>query len=91
MQIVENKALVFRTRDPDKYSIIPRSKVVAENEGVYEMAVFWGLEEVRVLRNLGVKDVVSPITARYNWPGRHKPFAHQIETASSQHFLYNVR
>lgn len=82
MQIIENKALLFRTRDPDKYSIIPRSKVVAENNGVYEMAVFWGLEEVRVLRNLGIKDVVSPITARYPWPGRHKPFAHQIETAS---------
>lgn len=82
MQIVENKALVFRTKDPDKYSIIPRSKIVAENAGVYEMAVFWGLEEVRVLRNLGVKDLVSPITARYGWPGRHKPFAHQVETAS---------
>ena len=82
MEIIENKALVFRTRDPDKYNIIPRSKVVGENNGVYEMAVFWGLEEVRVLRNLGVKDLQSPITARYNWPGRHKPFAHQIETAS---------
>ena len=82
MEIIENKALVFRTRDPDKYNIIPRSKVVGENKGVYEMAVFWGLEEVRVLRNLGVKDLQSPITARYNWPGRHKPFAHQIETAS---------
>jgi SNF2 family DNA or RNA helicase len=82
MEIIENKALVFRTRDPDKYSIIPRSKVVGENGGVYEMAVFWGLEEVRVLRNLGVKDLTSPITARYDWPGRHKPFAHQVETAS---------
>jgi len=82
MQIVENKALVFRTRDPDKYSIIPRSKVVGEQNGVYEMAVFWGLDETRVLRNLGVKDLTSPITARYDWPGRHKPFAHQIETAS---------
>jgi len=82
MQIIENKALVFRTRDPDKYSIIPRSKVVGEQNGVYEMAVFWGLDETRVLRNLGVKDITSPITARYDWPGRHKPFAHQIETAS---------
>ena len=82
MQIIENKALVFRTRDPDKYSIIPRSKVVGEQNGVYEMAVFWGLDETRVLRNLGVKDVVSPITARYDWPGRHRPFSHQIETAS---------
>ena len=82
MQIIENKALVFRTRDPDKYSIIPRSKVVGEQNGVYEMAVFWGLDETRVLRNLGVKDLASPITARYDWPGRHKPFAYQIETAS---------
>lgn len=82
MQIIDNKALLFRTRTPEKYSIIPRSKVVAENNGIYEMAVFWGLEEVRVLRNLGVKDITSPITARYEWPGRHKPFSHQVETSS---------
>jgi SNF2 family DNA or RNA helicase len=82
MQIIENKALLFKTRNPDKYSIIPRSKIVSEDNGSYEVAVYWGLDEMRVLRNLGVKNPPSPITARYNWPGRHKPFAHQIDTAS---------
>lgn len=82
MQIVDNKALIFKTRDPSKYGIIPKSAIVGEKDGVYKVAVYWGLDEVRVLRNLGVKDVTSPITARYDWPGMHKPFAHQVDTAS---------
>ena len=82
MQIIENKALLFKTRNPDKYNIIPRSKVVSEDNGTYEVAVYWGLDEVRVLSNLGLKNPPSPITTKYNWPGRHKPFAHQIDTAS---------
>ena len=82
MQIVDNKALLFKTRNPDKYSVIPKHKIVSEDNGTYEVAVYWGLDEVRVLRNLGVKNPPSPITAKYSWPGRHKPFAHQIDTAS---------
>ena len=83
MQIIENKALLLRTRNPDKYNIIPKSKVVNQLEGgIYEVAVKWGLDEVRVLKNLGVKNVPSPITARYDWPGRHKPMSHQIDTAA---------
>ena len=31
---------------------------------------------------MGVKNVPSPITKRYDWPGRYKPMAHQIETAA---------
>jgi len=83
MEIIEDKALLLRTRNPEKYSVIPRSKIVEEYEdGSAEIAVFWGLDEARVLKNLGVKNVPSPITKRYNWPGKHKPMAHQIETAS---------
>jgi superfamily II DNA or RNA helicase len=83
MEIIEDKALLLRTRNPEKYTVIPRSKVVEQYEdGSAEVAVFWGLDECRVLKNLGVKDVPSPITRRYNWPGRHKPMAHQIDTAS---------
>ena len=83
MQIIENKALLLRTRNPDKYNIIPKSKIVSQLEGgIYEVAVKWGLDEVRVLRNLGVKNVPSPITARYDWPGRYKPMSHQIDTAA---------
>lgn len=81
MEIVDNKALIFKTRDPSKYSIIPKSAVVDEYNGVYKVAVYWGLDEARVLRNLGL-DVVSPITGRYDWPGMYKPFAHQVDTAS---------
>tara|TARA_R110000868_G_scaffold112176_6_gene302335 strand:- start:842 stop:2401 length:1560 start_codon:yes stop_codon:yes gene_type:complete len=82
MQIIEDKALVFKTRNPDRYSIIPKSKVIPRDDGGYDVAVYWGLDEVRVLKNLGVKNVPSPITKRYSWPGRHKPMAHQVETAA---------
>jgi superfamily II DNA or RNA helicase len=82
MEIIDNKALVLRTRNPEKYSVIPKHKVISEEDGIYQVAVYWGLDESRVLRNLGVKDVPSPITKRYDWPGKFIPMAHQIETAS---------
>ena len=82
MQIVEDKALVFRTRNPDKYRIIPKHKIVERDDEGFDVMVYWGLDEVRVLRNLGVKNVPSPITRRYDWPGRFKPMQHQIDTAS---------
>lgn len=82
MEIIADKALVFRTRNPDKYKIIPKHKVIERDDGGYDVAVYWGLDEARVLKNLGVKDIPSPITRRYNWPGRYKPMAHQVDTAS---------
>ena len=82
MEIVEDKALILRTRNPQKYSIIPKSKAIPRADGGYDVAVYWGLDEARVLRNLGVKNVPSPITRRYDWPGRYKPMAHQMETAA---------
>jgi SNF2 family DNA or RNA helicase len=83
MQIVDDKALLFRTRNPDKYRVIPKHRVVNKgDDGTAEIAVYWGLDEARVLKNLGVKDVPSPITRRYGWPGKFKPMSHQIETAA---------
>jgi superfamily II DNA or RNA helicase len=82
MEIVDNKALILRTRNPNKYSIIPKHKVLGHEDGIYQVAVYWGLDETRVLKNLGVKDVPSPITKRYHWPGKFIPMAHQIETAA---------
>ena len=82
MEIIEDKALVFRTRNPHKYKVIPKHKVVERTDGGYDVAVYWGLDEVRVLKNLGVKNIPSPITRRYEWPGRFKPMAHQTETAA---------
>lgn len=82
MEIVENKAVLIRTRNPDKYTVIPKSKVVEQGPSGYTVAVHWGLDEMRVLRNLGVKNAPSPIRRNYDWPGRYKPMAHQIETAA---------
>ena len=82
MEIIEDKALVFRTRNPQKYQVIPKHTVMERDDGGYDVAVYWGLDECRVLRNLGVKNIQSPIIRRYNWPGKYKPMAHQIDTAS---------
>lgn len=81
MHIIDNRILVIKTRNPHRYSIIPKSKTTPIPGG-YEVAIWWGLDESRVLRNLGVRDVPSPIQGRYDWPGRFKPMDHQRETAS---------
>jgi SNF2 family DNA or RNA helicase len=83
MEIINNRAVLLRTRFPEKLAIIPKHKVVQtfENGGA-EVLVYLGLDEVRVLRNLGFAKVPSPIVHRYDWPGRYKPAQHQIDTAA---------
>jgi SNF2 family DNA or RNA helicase len=82
IEVLDNRALVFKTRSPAKYEIIPKSKAVPRDDGGFDVAVHWGLDECRVLKNLGVKNVPSPIYGRYDWPGRYKPMDHQKSTAS---------
>ena len=83
MQIIDNKVLVLRTRDPNRITTtIKKSTELSQEDGVTEVAVFWGLQEAQTLRRLGVKNVPSPIDRDYNWPGIFKPMAHQKETAS---------
>jgi SNF2 family DNA or RNA helicase len=79
LQIIENKALLLKLRNPDRITtIIPKSKVLDSGE----VLVKWGLEEAQVLKNLRIKNVPSPILGSYSWPGYYRPFAHQKETAS---------
>ena len=79
MEIIDNKTLVLNLRDTNKVtSVIPNSKVIGDNK----VAVKWGLDESRVLRNLQIKNVPSPILGLYDWPGMHKPFDHQKTTAA---------
>ena len=83
MHIIDNKVLVLRTRDPNRITTtIKKSTELSHEDGVTEVAVFWGLQEAQTLRRLGVKNVPSPIDRDYNWPGIFKPMAHQKETAS---------
>ena len=78
MQIIDNKALRLRLRDPDKViNAIPKSRKVGDNEVI----VNWGLEEAKSLNQLGIKSP-SPIEVKYTWTGRYKPFDHQVSTAS---------
>jgi superfamily II DNA or RNA helicase len=82
MQIVDSRALLFNTRKANQITaIIPKSKVVASNGDVDQVLVNWGFDEVQLLRNMGIKDVPSPIGGRYKWPGMFTPFNHQRTTA----------
>jgi SNF2 family DNA or RNA helicase len=82
VHIIDNKALLIKTRKPERITAtIPKSRVVETRGDVSAVLVHWGLEEVRVLKNIGY-NAPSPILGRYNWPGMFKPFDHQRETAA---------
>lgn len=83
MKIIENKALLLKVRDAERITkVIPKSRIMKAHEDHYEVLVNWGLEESRVLKNLKIKNVPSPILAHYHWRGLYKPFDHQKTTAS---------
>lgn len=74
------QALILRLRDPSTVtSLIPKAKVFKHN-GKEFVAVRHGVDEVKVLRNIGIK-APAPIKHHYEWPGRFKPFFAQRETA----------
>jgi SNF2 family DNA or RNA helicase len=78
MEIIDNKALVLNLRNPGRVTtIIPKSTQLDDNR----VAVHWGLDEMQVLKNLKIKGVPSPIQKDYDWPGIHRPFDHQRDTA----------
>jgi SNF2 family DNA or RNA helicase len=79
LQIINNKILLLNLRNPNKVTtVIPKSKQLEGNQ----VAVNWGLDEARVLNNMQIKNIPSPIMGHYTWPGLHKPFDHQKTTAS---------
>jgi SNF2 family DNA or RNA helicase len=79
MRVVDNRGLLLRVRDPNKITTaIPNSKNLGDNN----VLVKWGVDESRVLRNLNVRDVPSPILGKYDWAGKYEPFDHQKTTAS---------
>jgi len=83
LEVIENRALLLKVRDGLRItSVIPKSKILKEHPDYHEVLVHWGLEEVRVLRNLKIRDVPSPIESRYDWKGVYKPFDHQKTTSS---------
>ena len=88
MQIINDRALLVRTRNPNKITeVIQKSSVIKEHKladgsSGYDVAIHWSLPNTKILHNLGFKKAPSPIERQYNWPGMFKPFNHQRETAS---------
>ena len=57
MDIINNKAVLLRLREPNKVTnVIPKSRELADNK----VLVNWGLEEALSLKKLNIK-VPSPI------------------------------
>jgi superfamily II DNA or RNA helicase len=78
MQIFQNKALLLRLKNPAPVlAAVPDSHAVDANT----VAVKWDVPQTHALRRLKLS-APSPITGRYNWPGKHRPFQHQKDTAA---------
>lgn len=82
MVVVEKaKALALKLNNPNRVlDSIPSAKSY-EVRGVPLVVTPHRLDEVKVLRNLGI-NAPSPILHYYDWPGQYTPFAHQKQTAA---------
>ena len=73
------KSLVINAPDPFALrDLIPDSRSLAHPD--YNVAVKHTLEITKVLRNIGMA-APAPIQYDYTWPGKFRPYAHQIESA----------
>ena len=82
MEIIDGKALKLKLKNPYRVlNVIPKSALLEEGP-ISTVMVHWGLEEAQVLKNLKVKNVPSPIVAKYSWPGIYQPFTHQKQTSA---------
>src|SRR6266436_4574922 len=76
--VPEKQAVVLTLRNPNRVAtLIPKHQRLNGNS----IAVRHGIEETKVLRNLGI-DVPSPVLSYYTWPGKYTPFVHQKETTA---------
>lgn len=82
MLIMEkSRSLAMKLANPARVTSVIPSAICKEYNGSKIVALPHGLEEVRVLNNLGIK-APSPILHYYDWPGRFTPFEHQKNTAA---------
>jgi len=87
MNLLNTKILKLKLRDTSTKTIIERiekSEVISRTaDGVNEVVVYWGLDEMIELNNILNlnKNLPSPITRDYEWAGLYKPFEHQKSTS----------
>ena len=86
MEIVNNIAVRFECPSDIAQTIksyIDRSEVLWDKNGVADIIVHWGIDEMQRLSYLtppSIK-VPSPIERDYEWPGMFQPFSHQRDTS----------
>lgn len=72
----KHKKLILNLRDPERVlAVVPTAKLLRHRD-TNLVVVPHRLDEVRVLRNLGL-DAPAPAAWHYDYPGRYTPFAHQ--------------
>jgi SNF2 family DNA or RNA helicase len=84
MDIINGKLVKLRTKLSEKIlKAIPKSKIIGKvpDSDIDEVAVYWGVDEVRKLRELGFKKVPPAPLQKYNWTGIYSPMAHQKTTS----------
>jgi SNF2 family DNA or RNA helicase len=82
MLVVEKaRTLALKLNNPNRVlDSIPTAKTVMVR-GIPLVLTPHSLDEVRVLRNLGI-NAPSPILHYYNWCGQYTPYEHQKQTAA---------
>jgi len=86
VDIIDNVAVRFVCPSDIGNSItgyIKKSEVLSDKDGVSDVIVHWGLDEMQRLARItppSIK-VPSPIERDYTWPGMFMPFAHQKDTS----------
>src|SRR5690242_6114017 len=73
----ETKSLLLSVPDVLSIREVLPERTKALNHPDYNLAVHHTLDAVKVLRNLGI-EAPAPIRFQYRWPGKFKPYAHQV-------------
>jgi SNF2 family DNA or RNA helicase len=85
------KSLLLKIDDPFLIrELVPQSRILGT--GQYNLAVKLTDTSAQILRNVGI-ECPSPISAFYDWPGKFKPFPHQIAMAefmTMHHKCFNL-
>lgn len=85
MQIIDDTAIKL-TADIETADCIlrtlQRSEAVRATDREKDVIFFWGQEEAAYAAHITGTNVPSPMLRDYKWPGIHKPFKHQKDTAS---------
>lgn len=84
MDIINGKLVKLRTKLSDRIlKEIPKSRVIGTvpDSDAVDVAVYWGVDEVKKLREIGFKKVPPAPLHKYKWTGVFTPMTHQKTTA----------